>query len=260
MLRLLIGIGLLLMSVGFGAAGWQYWQSLPADAASAAAEAAGASDGLTTRQTWLVSPTGGLIPLAEVRAYLDQERFVPGRSATITRSAPLTDLLIQGETLPEAPYLQVLADIRAPKLAEGLCAVLTTTIARECALNSARVVEGSVDPVLGTARFRIELVYRLKTEAEELPDLAAHVLEGEMAVLQGDGEGSESVKAALEGTITAALSSCGSHPDGQACRILRLALDWTPGRPALGQAEVVWLSPLPDGMFTAPPLEPAPEG
>ena len=29
MLRVLIGTGALLMAVGFGAAGWQYWQSLP---------------------------------------------------------------------------------------------------------------------------------------------------------------------------------------------------------------------------------------
>ena len=29
MLRLLLGTGLLLMVVGFGAAGWQYYQSLP---------------------------------------------------------------------------------------------------------------------------------------------------------------------------------------------------------------------------------------
>ena len=33
MLRLLIGTGVLLMAVGFGAAGWQYWQSLPKVAA-----------------------------------------------------------------------------------------------------------------------------------------------------------------------------------------------------------------------------------
>ena len=35
MLRLLIGTGLLLMAVGFGAAGWQYWQGLPAELTAA---------------------------------------------------------------------------------------------------------------------------------------------------------------------------------------------------------------------------------
>ena len=43
MLRVLIGTGLVLMAVGFGAAGWQYWQSLPKAAPAEEAAAAAPS-------------------------------------------------------------------------------------------------------------------------------------------------------------------------------------------------------------------------
>ena len=60
MLRVLIGTGLLLMAVGFGAAGWQYWQTLPtAEPAAAAETPLVAPEKAPLRQSWLISPTGG---------------------------------------------------------------------------------------------------------------------------------------------------------------------------------------------------------
>lgn len=258
MLRLLIGTGALLMVVGFGAAGWQVWQGrTDATPDEVAEENPG---GL--QQAWLVSPSGGVVPREDVGAYLVQERFVPGRTVTITTTAPLTDLLSDGETLPETPYLEVLADIRAPKAADGLCKVLVARVAQDCAILSARVVPDSVDALRGTAAFRIELVYRLRPEAADLPDLAANVLQTEWLSLDLDPSAAEAptAEAALAAIVDAASVACGGKAAAQTCRIMRLALEWPAGSGPNAKALIGWLDPLPVGMFPAPPLDPAPKG
>lgn len=262
MLRLLIGTGLLLMTVGFGAAGWQYWQSMPKAQIDAVATTAEAAAPASHRQGWLISPTGGLIPQEDVRAYLAQDRFVPGRTLTVVRQAKLADLLGEGEKLPDAPFLQVLADIRAPKVADGLCAVLTQTVAQDCAVNAARVVEDSVDPATGTAMFRLELVYRLKEADGDLPDLAAHVLRSDYVRVDfpaGDAAAA-TPDAVLQAALSAVATACEAETVGEVCRPVRLSLDWAPGRPVSATAEIAWLDPLPQGMFVAPPLDTAPGG
>lgn len=255
MLRLLIGTGVLLMTVGFGAAGWQYWQSLPKSAPSEPVAAAAAA-AVPTRQSWLISPTGGLVPQDEVKTYLAQERFVPGRRLRLERQANLSDLLAAGEKLPEPAFLEVLADIRAPKVAEGLCAVILAAGAQDCAVNAARVVEGSVDQVEGTARFQLELVYRLQ-DGDELPDLAAHVLRSEIVSLDIDAgaEASASAETALAALLDQVAAACAADTVGAICRPMDLSLAWTPGQPVRGRGRIAWLDPLPEGMFVAPPLD-----
>jgi hypothetical protein len=265
MLRLLIGTGLVLMTAGFGAAGWQYWKSLPAkDVAAVVTAEPGSKQPVSApvRQAWLISPTGGLVPQEDVRAYLVQDRFVASRTVQVVQEASLGTLLAEGEKLPEAPFLQVLADIRAPRVADGLCAVLTQSVAKECAVNTARVVEGSVDPVAGTAMFQLELVYRLNDTGEELPDLAAHVLRSDVVRLdlEAGAEGTASPDAVLQAALSAVAASCEAEGVGKACRLLRLTLDWTPGAAVSAQAEVAWLDSLPKGMFLAPPLDPVSGG
>lgn len=265
MLRILIGSGVLLMAVGFGAAGWQYWKTMPRPAVAAEVQAdapAVASTQTSTRQGWLISPTGGLIPQEDVRAYLAQERFVPGRILTVTRQASLASLLAEGEKLPDSAFLQVLADIRAPKVAEGLCPVLTATIAQDCAVNSARVLDDSVDTAAGTAMFRLELVYRLKDPGTDLPDLAAHVLRSDTVRLDlaAGVEGTASPDAALQAALAAATAACEADTVGEACRPMRLDLNWAPGRPVSARVQIAWLDPLPKGMFVAPPLDAASGG
>lgn len=263
MLRVLIGTGVLLMAVGFGAAGWQYWQSLPKPASTEIALApAGSLPSVPERQSWLISPTGGLIPQAEVRAYLAQERFAPERVLRVVRQANLTDLLAEGEQLPEPAFLQVLADIRAPRVADGLCQVLLDRIAQDCAVNAARVVGNSVDPVAGTAMFQLELVFRLKDDGAELPDLATRILHTDQVRLDLEAgvEGTQSPDAALKALLETVGFACGDEAVGEVCRPLRLTLDWAPERPVSAVAEVAWLDPLPKGMFVAPPLDTAPGG
>jgi hypothetical protein len=258
MLRILIGTGLLLMTVGFGAAGWQYWQTMPkAEPAPEDVAEAQVPAAPSPRQGWLISPTGGLIRQDEVRAYLVQDRFVPDRTLQVTRQASLASLLAEGEKLPDTPFLQVLADIRAPKVAEGLCAVLTAAIAQDCAVNAARVVEDSVDATAGTALFRLELVYRLKDPGTDLPDLAAHVLRSDFVRLdlEAGAEGTASPDAALDAALAAIATACEAETVGEVCRPMKLSLDWVPGRPVTARAEIAWLDPLPKGMFVAPPLD-----
>lgn len=259
MLRLLIGTGALLMAVGFGAAGWQYWQSLPKAEPVAAVETADAdtpAPKAATRQRWLISPSGGLIRQDDVRAYLAQDGFVEGRTVKMTLQATLSDLLAEGEKLPEVEYLQVLADIRAPRVAEGLCAVMRQSFAADCAVNAARVVEDSVDAGAGLARFQVELVYRVAEGDEEMPDLAAHVLHTDVIglTLDAGAEGTQSAEAALAAALGATTGACAAEGVGKLCRPMGLTVDWLPGQPVQTRAEIGWLEPLPKGMFVAPPL------
>ncbi|MBN8630500.1 MAG: hypothetical protein J0L76_06560 [Rhodobacterales bacterium] len=263
MLRILIGSGLLLMTVGFGAAGWQYWKTMPKAAPSdQVAEGAAVAAPAPMRQSWLISPTGGLIPQADVRAYLEQGKFVPQRTLRVVRQARLADLLAEGEKLPEPAFLQALADIRAPRVADGLCPLLLDAMAQECAVNAARVVEGSVDPAAGTASFALDIVYRLKDSGGELPDLAAHVLRSDRMRLDlaPGSEGTASPEAALQTLLVAVDTACSAEGVGHACRPVRLDLDWVPGQPVRAGASIAWLDPLPKGMFVAPPLDPAKGG
>lgn len=259
-LRLLIGTGLLLMAVGFGAAGWQYWQGMPSTAAiQPAAEPASPPE----PQRWLMTPTGGLVPQDETRAFLVQGRFVPSRTVEVIRQADLATLLEKGETLPAAEYHQVLADIRAPRVADGLCDVLTKTIASDCAVNSARVIEDSVDHSAGTAMFRLELVYRVKVDVTELPDLAAHVLRTDTVQLDlaAGVAGTESADAAVAAAVAAVAAACADEEGAKAfCRLMSLKLAWKPDSPISIQARIAWLEALPNGMYMAPPLEPAAGG
>lgn len=250
MLRLLIGTGLLLMAVGFGAAGWQYWRGPSlGDAAAAGQSARGGAAGLR-----LTSASGTLVPNADSLAYLAQDRFVPGRSVVVNITAPLAALLAGGEKLPDEPYLEVLADIRAPRLAQTLCPVLTDRAAQVCALHSARVVPGSVNKAAGTATFRLELAFRLKPEAEPLPDLATRVLEERRLDLGGSDADPATVEAALGAVLDASAAACAERAVAEHCRLLDLSLDWAPGRSPLASARIAWLRPLPEGMFPAPPL------
>lgn len=255
MLRVLIGTGLLLMVVGFGAAGWQYWQSTAGpDQRNPGSDAA--------TDVWLGTPTGGIVPAEVTAAFLTQDRFVPERIATITREAPLAALLRDGEALPAPVFLEVMADIRAPILAEGLCPVLTGLIAKDCAVHAARVVPGSVDPAQGTARFRFELAYRLKPDGAELPDLSGLIFDTqdvEVGIAPEDTP-STTVEAALAAVIDTGQSACVSDSAGLPCRIIDLTLDWAPGVPFSGVARIGWLAPLPDGVYPAPDIGPAPEG
>jgi hypothetical protein len=256
MLRLLIGTGLLLMAVGFGAAGWQYWQGLPAGETAEAEQSA--SPGAAA---WLVSSTGAIVPEADSRAYLRQDRLVPERMARLTVTARLADLLTEGEKLPAAPYLEVLADIRAPRLGQDLCPVLTSAMAMSCSVHTARVIPGSVNAVRGEARFTVELAYRQDVSGVELPDLAAHVLSGEevrpdATVLPP----AATVDAALSELVAATLAACSAETRAATCRVLGLTLDWAPGAPRQAAARIAWLDPLPDGMKSLSPIAPLPEG
>lgn len=256
MLRILIGTGLLLMAVGFGAAGWQYWQGLPAGETAVAEQST--SPGAAA---WLVSPTGAIVAEVDRRAFLVQDRLVPERMARLTVTARLTDLLAPGEKLPAAPYLEVLADIRAPRLGQALCPVLTSGMAMSCTLHTARVIPGSVNAVKGEARFTVELAYRQDVSAVELPDLAAHVLHSEEVLPDATVLPlPASVEAALTELVAATLAACSAETRATTCRVLGLTLDWAPGAPRQAAARIAWLDPMPDGMKSLSPIQPLPEG
>lgn len=259
MLRLLIATGLALMAVGFGAAGWQYWQDMPA--APTAEDAQGVARPADP-QVWLILPTGGIVPDQDSRAYLVQDRLVPDRIARLTVTARLDDLLVEGEKLPATPYLQVLADIRAPRVGQTLCPILTAGLALTCTVHSARVLPGSVNPVRGEARFAVKLAYRQNVTGVALPDLAAHVLRTEVVqpdpVVQPPPASAES---ALTELVATAVAACAAEDRAApSCRVLGLEVDWSPGAPRKGEARIGWLAPLPDGMSSLPPIQPLPEG
>jgi hypothetical protein len=257
MLRLLIGTGLFLMAVGFGAAGWQAWRGLP-DSSTPGTDAAAV---MPERQVWMISPTGAVVPEADSRAFLVQDRFVPDRMARMVVTASLTDLLIEGEKLPAAPFREVLADIRASRLGQALCPILTQDLALSCAVHSARVVPGSVNAAGSEARFTIELAYRQDATGSELPDLGAHVLRTESIAPVAEGLPlPTSAQAALAELLAATATACAPEDRVATCRILDVSLDWAPDAPRRATARIAWLSAMPEGMTTLPPIEPPPEG
>jgi hypothetical protein len=262
MLRALILSGVLLMAVGFGAAGWQYWRAMPAGSEEVAAGERETAPTETERGPWLASDTGAVVARDLGLAYLDQNRLVPGRMLVLTRTAPLSALLGEGESLPEPVFLEVMADIRAPVLADGVCAALTVGPAADCAMHSARVVPGSVDAGSGTARFQLEFAYRLKPEEGDLPDPATQVFRNATLPWVRDPESGalSDPGAAVAALAAAAGEACAALESGEACRIIGLGLDWTSPEAVSGEFSLGWLDALPQGIEAAPPLvTPAPE-
>lgn len=250
MLRLLITTGLILMAVGFGMAGWQFLQG---HTATGAVGTVGYAETRGATQGWLTSVTGAPVTRADSDAYLEQDRFVPSRRVTLTRTAQLADLLAPDEKLPEVPYLQVLADIRAFTIAQELCPALTDRVAQTCAVNLARVIEGSVDSLRGTADFRFELVFRLKTGEEEAPDIGRNVFGERVVELEITPELAAAPETALAALVDAATEACVGA--GQLCRLMEIDLDLASAEPAaVGRARIGWLAPMPAGMVLVPPL------
>jgi hypothetical protein len=260
MLRALILAGVSLMLIGFGAAGWQYWQGMATKDPAVVATSSSPEDLADAPQSWLISPTGGATPAADVRAYLVQGRSVPERSLRVTMTAPLADLLAEGESLPDPAYLQVMADIRAPLLAEGLCPVLSAAFAEKCAVASARVIPGTVDELQGTARFGIELYFDVKSDPAELPDLAQQVFETWEIALGPDAGSPRSAEEALQALTDQAAAACAVPEAGQSCRVLRMSLDFDPNGATFGHATLGAIRPLPETMRIVPELIPAPAG
>jgi hypothetical protein len=256
MLRLLIGTGVLLMAVGFGAAGWQYWQGLPSTAMPGP-EARSAPEG----QVWMSSPAGSVVPETDSRAFLVQDRLIPDRMARILVTASLDDLLLEGEKLPALPFREVLADIRAPRLADALCPILAADLAMVCSVHAARVVPGSLDSIRNEARFTLDLAIRPAAAGAELPDLAAHVLRTEtVRPPSGELPVPASAAAALAALATATAAACQPEDRAATCRVLGITLDWAPGGPVQSAARIGWLGPLPQGMTILTPVAPLPEG
>jgi hypothetical protein len=209
----------------------------------------------------MISPTGAVVPEADSRAFLIHDRLIPERMARLVVTAGLAALLIEGEKLPAAPFREVLADIRAPRLGQALCPVLAAGLALTCTVHSARVVPGSVNLARGEARFAIELAYRQDVAGDELPDLAANVLQSE--TVQPVAEGvplPATAEAALGEIVAATLAACAPEDRAATCRILDLTLDWAPGAPRMATARIGWLAPTPEGMTILPPVEPLPAG
>jgi hypothetical protein len=255
--RVLTNVTLLALLLGLGAATWRYWQggaARPVTVTGGQVE----DDLSAVLQGWLISPTGGPVAEADVRAYLLQDRAVDDRMLTVTMTAPLTDLLVGDESLPDPVYFDALAEIRAPLLAERLCPVLSASLATRCTVASAHLTRGRVDPATATAAFRLEIYYSEAASLDDLPDLARHVLDTRsIALAPGTGPG-QTVETALEALLRSAAEACAQEAAGQACRVLRMSLDFSPGQPATGRAVIGALVPLPETMRAAPELTPAP--
>jgi hypothetical protein len=262
-LRIVVFLGVGLVLLGFGAAGWQYWQSLPqADAvvvveepedesAAPPAEVAAApsEDIVEPGQKWLISEGGGLVPRRDARAYLQQSKFVKDRTLVFRLRLPLTSLLSDGEALPADPYREAFAEVRAAVAAAGVCDSLQAAWVRDCALVSADLQDGSYDPESQTATFRVELAFTLKAGAEPLPDLGTRAFSKDVWEVQLPEK--ESPQKLLEAAIEDVAFAC-SQAAG--CRVMSMNLTWESPKQANGTITFGALMPLPKGVFPAPPL------
>lgn len=263
MRRLVRFLGTALVMVGLAVlllvAGWNFWPNgvvTPTGGPSAGRAGAALAE---QPGTFLVSPTGGAVPAMDAEAYLLQDRPTPGRALTVTMTASLETLLQEGEVLPDPLFQEVMADIRAPILAESLCPILSASLAHRCSVASARVEKGSLDPLTKTAVFRLDIRYSQPSDPDDLPDLARHVLRTTRVDLPETVETATSVESVLQALVSVAEAACAAEGAGLACRVLRIELDHGPGGAARGQAVIGALFPLPDWMRTAPELLPAPK-
>lgn len=278
LVRIVLFLGVSLILLSGGAMGWQYWQGLQrADGPVAKADASGAAiaapDGpfaalvqaappagvAVPEQNWLISPGGGLSARDEVAAYLRQDGFVDRRVARIRAIMPVSALLERGEALPDAAFVQVFADIRAPKLALDLCRPLLEGWASGCVVEQAFAEKDSYDPATGMARFSFVLAYTQKEGDTPLPDLASHALHtGQTGASEDNGLiAGATLTDALGSLVDIAARSCPAPvQDAPTCRVTGLLLQWTPQAKASGYISHGWLAPLPKGMFPAPPLAP----
>lgn len=270
LLRVVLFLGVLLVLVAGGAAGWQYWQSLPQAVASGDAEAAGpvsaapiltatapAATAPRADQTWLISKGGGLVPRDDARNFLAQHRFVESRDLRMTYRLPLAALLSEGEVLPAEIYRTAFAAVRANAAATRLCAPLLQAWAEGCAVHSAKVLEDTYDPASESAVFAVAIAFSLKPDAQPLPDLAARSLITEVWWFDADRAGAAA--ATPEGFLSFAVNAAGvacseTDPKGDACRVMRMNVDWSSPQDARAQAQIGKLVALPTGVFPAPPL------
>jgi hypothetical protein len=269
-LRILLTLGVLLVLAAGGAAGWQYWQTLPqvAEAPVDAPEAAvsnapnlspsAPAAGLgVPEQDWLISPGGGLVSRDTAQAFLRQDRFSRDRMVVATFRAPLSLLLTEGEVLPDPVYHQAFADLRAQALAAQFCPILTQRLAQGCGLESASLVDDSYDAATKTAVFRVEMAFTLKPEVLPMPDLTSHVLQTEVATLDALAApvGAETVQALLASAAESAVNICLAQAMQFAfCRVASIQLDWASPEDAAARISYGLLKPLPQGMYPAPPL------
>ena len=266
MLRIVLFLGIALVVVAGGAAGWQYWQSMaPAQLASAPEGAAPALALVEAQapakiapasQGWLISPGGELVKRKLAENFLDQDRFVASRIVALSFRAPLSALLSEGEGLPAPVYHLAFAEVRANVLAASLCAPLVEMLAEGCAATEVELIKDSYDPESVSAQFRVVLAFTLKSEEQPLPDLAARVLKRDSV-----GGYSETVSGQtdpvreLRDVARLAAETCRQEmADGHFCRIsnMQISLD-SPGG-AQFSIEYQSLHPLPKGMYPAPPL------
>ncbi|MGB4826748.1 MAG: hypothetical protein WBP18_05645, partial [Paracoccaceae bacterium] len=257
LLRIVLFLGLGLVLAGFGAAGWQYWQSLPAASDVVVVEEPAAEEGaappeqaeatpdevvIEPGQNWLISETGGLVPRRDVRVFLQQSKFVKDRRLTFRLRAPLSALLSPGEALPDKIYQEAFAEVRASAVAKDLCVPLLNGLAEQCALASAQMDDDSYDPATETAVFRLVLVYTLKPGADPLPDLGTRSLR--IDTMDVDLTRSKSPQALLEKAVAQAGYAC---VEGFHCRLMNMDLSWDSPDRASGRMTFGGLIPLPEG-------------
>lgn len=258
---LVLGVGLILLAGG--AAGWQYYHQqleavLTAEAPAAAAPqpAGKAEEAPAPSQNWLISPGGGLVDKEAAQVFLAQDRFSRSRKITVSFRADLADLLAKGETLPAPVYQRAFAEVRALRHAQGLCAPILETLAGDCAPTEVSLIDDSYDPAGASVGFTAVLVFRLKPESGPLPDLASHVLE--TATIGGEIQqvsGKSPFLSTLGDTLKLAQQTCRVEAvEGRFCRVSAIRIDAF-DRPQTSFAIVYdTLGPMPDGMYPAAPL------
>lgn len=278
LLRVVLFLGVGLVLAAFGAAGWQYYQGLPATSAAPAAVAAAdvevieeapaedadaaaeatdtaeadmaeAEDVADPGQSWMISDSGGLVSRRVARNYLAQDKFVKDRTLNFSLRLPLTQLLSAGEALPADPYRQAFAEVRAAGAAAGFCEIMQAAWAKECRVTSADLQKESYDPATMTAMFRVEIAFTLKPAAEPLPDLGTRALS--QAVWQVQLPKTDTPQQLLANAVDGVAYACiaGSH-----CRVMGMNLVWEDKSRAHGNVTFGALMPLPKGVFPAPSL------
>ncbi|MEO1307844.1 MAG: hypothetical protein AAFV38_07895, partial [Pseudomonadota bacterium] len=89
---------------------------------------------------------GGKARQTDIEAHLNSRDFADNRSATVVRRVDITDLLADGEELPEAELLDLFVQARIARVAERDCDLMRQVLANACSPSrfSASSVEGTI--------------------------------------------------------------------------------------------------------------------
>lgn len=162
------------------------------------------------RQISFFRNNGRQLGQGEAKMLLEQNGFVTGRSARLSRYFDLRDFVKEGELLPQHDLQDLFARVRATPMAQAECAWLLAAFASECRVDSYRVKR-----IAGSTRYELQsiLLFIQKTPAGPMPGTQRvlvreeHIRGARVEYPEGDDAAFDALRVKLLGEVEAACAA-----------------------------------------------------